>query len=51
MTKIELLEKRIKELESQKGGHPAIDLGIQMVIDEINDRLSYLREGKPDPYE
>lgn len=51
MNKIETLENRIKELEAQKGGHPAIDTGIQMVIDEIKDRLSYLRAGKPDPYE
>ena len=51
MTKIEALEGRIKELESQKGKNPAIDAGIQMIIDEINDRLSYLRAGRPDPYE
>ena len=51
MNMIELLEKRIKELEAQKGKHPAIDAGIQMNIDEIKDRLSYLRAGKPDPYE
>ena len=47
---IERLRKRIVELEAQKGGHPAIDAGIQMVIDEINDRIYHLERGLLDPY-
>lgn len=60
--KISALEKRIAKLREQMdyllstpgltpSQRDAVTTGHQMNIDEIEDRISHLKRGLPDPYE